>query len=375
MRYDRLLPLRALLRALCPGVLLFSVLVVGAGCELLGDDDDDVPVVTGVLVANQGAYPGPGTVSAYDPATGQTTAQAVVAEASIVQSLHLAGGRLYVVANNGDRIDVHDADTYARVGQITGLVSPRYMIDGPGGKAYVTNQYGAPGSFTGGSVSVIDLATNAKLKDVAVGDNPEGLALAGDRLYVTHHAFGAGRTVWVLDTRTDTVVDTVDVGCDGPRAVFADRDGDVVVFCTGQTLYDEQFNEVGETNGAIRVLDGATGAVVRRIDLDGRIGTVGPGQDAYYAPETGEIFAVLDGRTILRFDTGRDELSGEIGPFDGDGVGAVAYDAAAGRLYVGRVPGFTERGAVTIHDRRGVQVGSFTAGIAPTFITFRRDEP
>lgn len=354
-------------------LLSLALLFFAAGCDLLGGDDDDAPVTTGVLVANQGNFTqGNGSVSAYDPETGEVSAAVVDGLGAIVQSLLVHGGRLYVVANTGDRVDVFDAATYAQVGQIDGLVSPRYMVRGPGRKGYVTNQYGAPGTFTGGSVSVVDLVTFEKLKDVAVGDNPEGLAAYGDRLYVANHSFGGGHTISVIDVAADTLVATFDAGCDGPRFVFPD-DTQLHVFCTGQTLYDENFNVIGETNGAVRVLDRETGQIVKRIDLDGRISTPGPGQDATLDTRESTIYFVLDGRTVVRFDTARDEVAGRIGPLEGALIGAVAADPLGDRLYVGRVPGFTERGSVTIFDGDGNEVGSFAAGVAPAYIAFQSE--
>lgn len=346
-----------------------------SGCDLLGEEEEQAPVTTGVYVANQGNFSdGNGSVSVYEPRTGQVNAGAVDDLGSIVQSLHLAGDRLYVVANTGDRIDVFDASSFERVGQIGGFVSPRYLVEGPGTRAYVTNLYGAPGSFTGGKVSVVDLAGQKKVKDIDVGDNPEGLTYVGDRLYVANHGFGAGRSLTVIDTKTDTVTGSVDVDCDGPRFLAADGDDEVWVFCTGTTLYDDNWQEIGRTNGAVRVLDGATGAIVDRIDLEGPVGTPGPGQDAFHAPEARVIYAVVNGRTLARFDTRTNTRAGTVGPLEGAPIGAVAYDARAERLYVGRVPGFSERGTVTIHDRTGAQVGSFAAGVAPAFITLARED-
>jgi DNA-binding beta-propeller fold protein YncE len=237
-----------------------------------------------------------------------------------------------------------------------------------GSKGYVTSLYGAAGTFSGGKVNVINLASNTKEKEIQVGDNPEGLALVGERLYVANHGFGEGRTVNVISTITDAVVDTIDVDCDGPRFLESDPDGDVFVFCTGRTIYDDDFNEVGETEGAVRVLEGATGHIVDRLTVDGRIGTAGPGQDTFHTPESGVILAVKDESTVLIFDTRINQQTGRIGPISGDPIGALAYDELAGVFYLGRSSGFTTAGKVTIHLTDGSLVGEFAAGIAPAYI-------
>lgn len=236
------------------------------------------------------------------------------------------------------------------------------------GTAYVTNLFKE--NFAGGIVSVVDLESGTVTGTIDVGDNPEGVAVVGDRAFVANHGFGGGTTVSILDTVTDTVISTVDVDCDGPRFLLADQDDEVFVFCTGQTLFDDNFNVIGETSGAIRILDGTTGAILDRIEIDGRLGASGPGQDAYHSAEAREIYVVQDATTVQRLDTRTNDIATTL-ELPGDPIGALAYDAVAQQLYVGRVAGFTEQGDVTLHDRTGAQVGQFTAGIAPAFIDFR----
>ncbi len=351
-------------------ILLF--LLILAGCDTVDDDGRAEPDVVGVIVVNQGNFSdGNGSISVYDPETGQVRPSAISNLGSILQSAAVIGDLLYVTANTGERVDVFDAETLQQVDQIEDVVSPRYVA-ARGRTAYVTNLFGASGSFTGGKVTVIDLDVHEKTNEIEVGDNPEGMALVDDRLYVANFGFGEGSTVSVIDLGSEAVVDTIDVDCDGPRFLVADADDEVFVFCTGRTIFDENFEPIGETDGAVRVLDGATGAVVERLAIDGRIGAEGPGQDAFHAEEDGKIYVVKDRRSVLVYDTNGNRRVGELGPFEGDPIGAVAYDVERERLYLGRVAGFVEAGAVTIHSADGTELDRFTAGVAPTFVTFRR---
>ena len=352
----------------------FLTLVFCTGCELLGDNEKTETITAGVYVANQGNFSdGNGTVTVYNPQLDKVEPDAFSNLGSIIQSLFMTNDRLYILANTGERIDVFDTATNDRFAQITDLVSPRYMVLTDISKAYVTNLFGASGSYTGGKVSVIDLLTNTKLKEIDVGNNPEGITFANGLIFVANHGFGSGSTVSIIDTDTNEVVNTIDVECDGPRLLITDEDNEIFVFCTGQTLYDENYNVIGETKGAVRILDGNTGTVINRMPIDGRISTVGPGQDVFYDGVHQEAYVVIDNITVLRFDTETNVLTDRIGPFEGDPIGAVGYDSVDDRLYLGRVPGFTERGTVTIHDRDGTEVDSFLAGVAPTFISFRRE--
>ena len=68
-----------------------------------------------------------------------------------------------------------------------------------------------------GTVSVIDTASNSVLKTIDVGLHPTGMALSprGDRIYVTN---ANSDTVSAIDTTTDTVVKTLHVGGSVPAA-------------------------------------------------------------------------------------------------------------------------------------------------------------
>lgn len=362
---DRIRPM-TLLAALVVPLLL-------AGCDLLGTADTSTSGPPGtVLVANQGNFSDAnGSVTAYDPATDTARVRAISDLGSIVQSVALVGGRGYIMANSANRIDVFDPATLERVAQIDSVRSPRYMAPVDESTAYVTNLYSGSG-FGGGSVTVLDLAARETVTTVEVGDNPEGIAVVGNRAFVANHGFGRDSTVSILDVESHRVLDRVDVDCEGPRSLHGDRDGEVWVFCTGRTTYDQDGNVTGRTDGAVRILDGSTGSVQQRISLDGQVRTAGPGQDSYYSEAARAVFAVLDASRIVRFDTDTDSGPTAVAQPEGADVGAVAYDAAEGILYVGRSPGFTQSGSVQrIDPDGGGLVGSFPAGVAPSQIVFR----
>ncbi|NNE34603.1 MAG: hypothetical protein HKN13_05180 [Rhodothermales bacterium] len=347
-------------------VLLIAVSIAVSACDL--SQEPSSRVARGVYVSNQGNFSDAnGSVTVYDP-TSQVSAPMVSDAGSTIQSATIFNGRLYIIANTGGRVDVYSLSDNSASGQITGLASPRYMAVGPAEIAYVTNLFKA--GFVGGTVSILDLVANTVITTVDVGANPEGVAVVADRVYVANHEFGAGTTLSVISTSSNQVFDTIDVGCDGPRSVFRDREDELWVVCTGVTSYDQDFNVVGRTSGSVVILDGPTGDIVSRIPLSGQVATIGPGQDAYYSEPEQELYVVIDNKRILRFNTGANVLAENLGDFAGDPIGAVAYDGEADRLYIGRVPGFTTAGSVTIHDRSGDQLESFPAGIAPTAISF-----
>lgn len=352
-------------------LLLLSALTL-AGCDLFGDDDPETRLATGVYVGNQGNFSqSNGSLTTYDPATQRVTT-AALSGLPVVQSLVREDDRLFVVLNNGGRVAEYDARTLEWTRDYTDLPSPRYLAIA-GDKAFVTSLYTDNTTYTGGIVSVLDLSTGQKVRDVAVGDNPEGVAVSGERVYVANSGFGYGSTVSVLDARTNTVVNTIDVDCDGPRMALADDEGDVWIFCTGRTDYDASYNVVGRTNGAVRVLDGGTGEIVARYALGSQLGATAFGQDASFSADADLIHAVLEGNVVVRFDTRRNSGPETVGTFAGDPIGGLAYDAGRRELYLARVPGFASGGSVTIHSANGAERHRFATGVGPTFVLLTTD--
>ncbi len=348
--------------------ILVLLLFLG-GCDSGTEPSDQV---ARILVANQGNFSdGNGSVTSYDVDSGSTLSLAS-GLASIIQSIYEHNGKLYVMSNTADRIDVYDLATNTRTGQITGVVSPRYMLAVSETKAYVTNLYKQ--NFAGGTVSVIDLATNTVTSTIDVGSNPEGLALVGPSLFVANWGFGAGKTVSVISTTSDTLVSTVDVGCFGPRSIHVGALAEVGVVCSGQTVYNADFTQVIERiPGAVTILDGADLTLQGTTVLPSQLSTAGPGQQTSYDPTSGMIYVASDDNRLIKYNLGTATIVGSIGPITGDPIGAIAWSVADERLYLGRVPSFVEEGKVTVHGEDGGEQLEFTVGIAPTHILFLQD--
>ena len=349
--------------------LAATALLLLPACD--SDGTDDLVTERAAYVGNAGNFAeNNGTVTRYVPTGGAlSTPLTTDSLGGLVQNLAVEGSELYVLLNFSDsfdtgrgRVDVFDLDAQARTRQDDVSVPRGFGVaafDGAATAYWTTALY----DNTATRVSADGTTLTAD-----VGANPEGVAVVGDRVYVANSGFGFGTTLSVLESTTGADLGTVDDVCAGPRTLAADDDGDVWVVCTGTADF-----ETGETTapGEVVVLDGATGAETARFTFEGQtIGSATFGQDASYARGVQELYVIADGG-VVRFDTVADTQGVTI-PVDG-AVGAVGYDAATQRLYVGRpdaVSPFGADGVVTIHDRAGLEVGRFAAGIAPVAIVF-----
>nr|WSW47584.1 YncE family protein [Streptomyces sp. NBC_01001] len=138
--------------------------------------------------------------------------------------------------------------------------------------AYVTNN-------AAGTVSVIDTTTNTVTATIDVGSGPEGVAVApdGTRAYVTN---SNGATVSVIATATNTVTATIDVGR-GPRGVAFTPDG-TRAYVT---------NSIG---GTVSVIDTATNTVTATIDVGEAPRGVAVGFSVYVANPGSGTVSVID---------------------------------------------------------------------------------
>ena len=170
------------------------------------------------------------------------------------------GKRLYLALNLSNRLAELDAET----GQVLRLwdvgVAP-YDVVLSGKKAYVSNWGGRrpdAGSIVGpagrgtfvrvdaeryianeGSVSVIDLAANQVLSEIPVGLHSSALAPSPNGRYLVV-ANAASDTLSVIDTRSDTVVETIwtrqkpgDLFGASPNALAFDASGRKLYVCNG----------------------------------------------------------------------------------------------------------------------------------------------
>jgi len=187
---------------------------------------------------------------------------AVERKAEIPSGLALSpdGRRLYVVLNLSNRLGEFDALTGKLLRSWDVGVAP-YDVLLAGRKAYVSNWGGRrpdTNSLTGpagrgtrvrvdavrhianeGSVTVIDITTGQVVTEVLTGLHASAMALSPDHRYLVV-ANAASDTLSVIDTRTDSAVETIwtrqtpaDLFGAAPNALTFDRHGRTLFVCNG----------------------------------------------------------------------------------------------------------------------------------------------
>lgn len=152
------------------------------------------------------------------------------------------GSRLYAVINASNKIEVMDAATAKRIGQIE-IPNCRY-IKFDKGYAYITSYAGPieinPNYTQKGYVAKVDTATLAIVAKCVVGFQPDDLEITNGKIYVANSGgyMGAGntdkyeRTVSVIDMASFTEEKRIDVAYN-LHHIKADKRGDLWVTSRG----------------------------------------------------------------------------------------------------------------------------------------------
>ena len=270
-----------------------------------------------LLVGNKGEN----TVSFIDLASGRELGRAPTGRMPHEIAISPDGRQAAVVAYGGQTIDIFDVATRAKLrtidlapnqgphgiawledGRILATTERSQSLTivetarGDAVSAIATGQEGthmvavAPdraraytANIPAGTVSVLDLRSGRKIRDIAVGGRPEGIALAqgGRELWVGDLA---GARVQAFDTESFERLAEVRTG-DIPIRVAASPDGRWIVT-----------SNVG--SGNLTVIDAATRAAVRTIPVSGE----------QPAGQVTILFSA-DGRRLYAAETGRNQVA------------------------------------------------------------------
>ncbi|MEY3195476.1 MAG: hypothetical protein RIQ78_1573 [Bacteroidota bacterium] len=305
---------------------------------------------TGVFVVNEGPWGGTGTISWFNPATGEVQdsiyekANSGAVLGQFVQSLTFHNGKGYIVVNGANRVVVVDAETFEYLDTIGGLALPRYFLAIDYNTAYIS-QWGADG--VSGSVARVDLTTNEVVKVIPTGSGPEKMTLSqdGTQLLVPNSGgYGTDSTLasFYLN-KEDELVKTILPGQKNPCC-----------FNTGSTLYGLVPRVLckGDWTDA-----NAEGWIGKPFDLF----------EGHSAPKGSDDLAVFHGAYYFTSGTAVYDVALNLPPrklFDQAAYG-LAVHPITGDLYCSDAKDFNSAGAVVIRRQDGATLGTFRAGIAP----------
>jgi YVTN family beta-propeller protein len=140
----------------------------------------------------------------------------------IPYSMSFHGDKAYIVVNNSGKIEVVSKDMIS-VATINGILSPRYLSCINDTKGYVTSLYSD-------SLSIINLQSNAVTGYINLKKTSESIIVLHSAAYVANWL--GGDKIMVIDTNSDQVIDSVEVGAE-PESMVIDKNETLWVLCNG----------------------------------------------------------------------------------------------------------------------------------------------
>lgn len=167
----------------------------------------------------------------------QANPEATLGLGDVGNDIAVYGSKIYAVINNSNKVEVMDAKTTKRL-KVIDIKNGRYVTFG-NGKVYVSSydgEIGLDNNTPNGFVAEIDTTSLNIGRTVKVGRQPEGLAVVGQKLYVAnsggYNPSNYERTVSVIDLKTFTKTKDIDVAINLNR-LKVDSDGDIYVSSRG----------------------------------------------------------------------------------------------------------------------------------------------
>ena len=346
--------------------LLLSAILVFISCEKDQSAPDRKGYAKGAFIRCEGAFnANNGSISWYDPDSAgivNNLFQMVNGRPAgdVVQSFSTAGDYGVIVANNSQKIEVVNLETFESVSTITGFSYPRYFAYLGNGSGYLSN-----GSFEG-QVYKIDILKGVVTDTIEVGMGPEQMVITGNYLFVANSGgWGYDNSVSVINIMTDEIEKNITVG-DIPVAVVADRNDNIWVLCMGKVVYDETWTEIiDETDSKLVRINSATMTVDKEI-ITGQIGdgfkpswlTINSDGDMLYYGEADGLY----GMSI-------DDTHQPQSPYIGKAFSYAGTDPVSGMIFALEITGYSSPGILHIYDGDSL-VSTYETGIAPGGIVF-----
>lgn len=286
----------------------------------------------------------------------------------VVQSFCLVDDKSkgIIVVNNSQKVEIVNMESFKSVNTINGFSYPRHCIDGKNGYVYVSNGNGYSSNF------VYEFSSNShRIGDsIAVGKGPERMVILNNKLFVANSGgWDLDSTVSVIDLTTRTVIASINVA-EKPMDMVIDVNNKLWVFCKGNTIYDENFNIVSQSNSLLVKLNSETYEKELVIDLGGQTSSMGTNTLAI-SKDKKTIYIENNGIYSVSVDTEFEVLPAPraTGLHIAGSFYSVNVDENTGNIWA-TTYSYAGNGSVYVYDTTGVKIEEFEAGEYPTEVVF-----
>ena len=266
----------------------------------------------------------------------------------------------FIVLNGSNTIQVVNRYTFKHIRTITGFRNPRFIAFA-NGKGFVTN-WGIGTNTADDYVAVLNLSSFEITASIAVAEGPERIIANNNMLYVAHTGgFGYGKTVSVINSVTNLVTSTIQVG-DVPNAMKV-QGNFLYVICGGNPSFVSL--PAVETTGKLVKIDLSNNSISSSISFAGmahpsNIDIVGT--DLYYTVDAGIYKTALSATTLPTTPIFSTSTQGIYGIY--------SFEIENNLIFVGDAGDYNSNGKVYIYSMEGMLKKTFTVGVSPAGFYF-----
>lgn len=336
----------------CFFLSVFSWVACGDQKDCCLPPPSDQDYSKGIFVVNEGPFGGTGTISWYNPDTGEVR-DSIYEKSNnganlgqFVQSLTFYNGKGYIVVNGANRVVVVNAATFEYLDTIGTLQQPRYFLPVSPNAAYVS-QWGADGLT--GSVAKVNLNTLEVEKNIPTGKGPEKMVLANNKVYVANSGgYGLDSSITEIKIADDLAqTSTVPAGKNPASLLWYEKGQNSKLFylCKGyflDTNPEGRLNYLSNNGFGI-----ATPAFADDLVFD-------PATELTYFYGQNQVYKMAQNGSDFSFEY-----------LFGGSIYTLALDADSGLFYCGDAKDFTSNGEIFVRRLDGSNLTQFRAGVAP----------
>lgn len=352
-------------RLLSAITIFAAVVFMAASCHPtpVGPDPDNPTnaCADGVYILNEGLFQmNNSTLSYYDFKTSTLTDDIFLERnhrglGDTGSDLKSYGSKLYCIVNNSNRLEIMKLSDATSIKAIDLAGKQPRKIAFHRGKAYV--------SCFDGDILRIDTTTLEVEAATHSGDNPDGLCVCNDKLYVANSGGlnypNYGNTVSVIDLNSFSVIKTLTV-VENPTVMNSYND---------QYVYVESRGNYADVPYAFQKIDAQTDQIVKNYNLEVLNFTIEDHFAYLYSYDystASSWIKVMDLRT--------DQLVRENFITDGTTIAnpyAINVNPLNGDVYIADALDYTVNGDIVCFSKDGKKKFSFSAGLNPCGIVFK----
>jgi hypothetical protein len=178
----------------------------------------------------------------------------------VAQSMNIFNDKGFIVVNNSQKVMVVDMINFKKSQIITGFSSPRFFLGITSTKGYVSD-------WTANNIKIIDLNTYTITGTIPCNNGPEQMLVVNDKVFVCNvGGFGNDSSITVIDTNSDLVIKTLQVGVN-PNSIKLDETGKIWVLCGGTLGDDFTPGTADDIGGSLLQIDPANYNIIKRFDF------------------------------------------------------------------------------------------------------------